>query len=50
MWTGCRKYELIYNKPINRDQLMKEYDNESDAYTDTEPDPITFGPRQVKRC
>lgn len=50
MWTGCREHELLYNKPQDCKQLIKEYDDESDAYTDTEPDPLTFGPRPVRAC
>ncbi|KND87270.1 hypothetical protein TOPH_08097 [Tolypocladium ophioglossoides CBS 100239] len=48
MWTGCRKHELVYNKPQNCEKLVKEHDDESDAYADVEPDPVTFGPRPIR--
>ncbi|OAA36114.1 FluG domain-containing protein [Beauveria brongniartii RCEF 3172] len=50
MWTGCRQHELLYNKPEDRKKLIQEHDDESDAYSDIEPDPLTFGPRPIKKC
>lgn len=41
MWTGCRKHELIYAKPKDLKAKVKEYDDESDAYTDIECDTDT---------
>ncbi|KAK4219947.1 hypothetical protein QBC37DRAFT_367551 [Rhypophila decipiens] len=34
IWTGCRKHELIYAKPTDRTAKVKDYDEESDAYSD----------------
>ncbi|KAI3327466.1 hypothetical protein F4824DRAFT_484708 [Ustulina deusta] len=49
MWTGCRRHELVYAQPKNKKQKIKEYDEESDAYTDVgEPDPYIL-PRP-KEC
>lgn len=39
MWTGCRKHELVYNQPRNHEEIVKEYDDESDAYPDVEINP-----------
>lgn len=39
MFTGCRKHELVYTHPGNTSKLIKEYDEESDAYTDVEVSP-----------
>lgn len=50
MWTGCREHELVYNKPQNLEKLLKEYDDESDAYTDVEPDPLMFRPSPRRKC
>ncbi len=36
MWTGCRKHELVYAKPRNLLSKVREYDEESDAFTDVE--------------
>ncbi|KAK0722920.1 hypothetical protein B0T26DRAFT_750260 [Lasiosphaeria miniovina] len=32
--AGCRKHELVYAKPRDLEAKVKEYDEESDAYTD----------------
>lgn len=49
MWTGCRRHELVYHRPKNKQKKIKEYDEESDAYTDLdEPDPFIL-PRP-KEC
>ena len=32
MFTGCRKHELIYAKPVDLDKVVEEHDEESDAY------------------
>jgi hypothetical protein len=35
MWTGCRRHELVYSPPKDmKEKIKKEYDGESDAYTD----------------
>jgi hypothetical protein len=34
MYAGCRNNELIYAKPTDLTAKVKEYDEESDAYTD----------------
>jgi hypothetical protein len=51
MWTGCRKHELVYNKPNDHSALVKEYHNESDAFTDEEgeTDCLTNTGR-IRRC
>ncbi|KAI1207667.1 uncharacterized protein F4807DRAFT_173788 [Annulohypoxylon truncatum] len=49
MWTGCRRHELVYAQSPNKKTKIKEYDEESDAYTDVdEPDPY-ISPR-IKKC
>ncbi|KAM3543202.1 hypothetical protein ARSEF1564_003919 [Beauveria bassiana] len=50
MWTGCREHKLLYNKLKDCQKLIEEHDNESDAFSDAEPDPLTFGPRPVRKC
>ncbi|KAI0122056.1 hypothetical protein F4814DRAFT_438190 [Daldinia grandis] len=52
MWTGCRRHELVYAQPKNKKEKIKEYDRESDAYTDIdEPDPyILPRPKECWLC
>lgn len=50
MWTGCRKHKLIYAKPTNLTAKVKEYDEESDAYTDVECSTDKYIKPRVKRC
>ncbi|KAL2187262.1 hypothetical protein L209DRAFT_742607 [Thermothelomyces heterothallicus CBS 203.75] len=38
MWTGCRRHELVYAQMKNVKVKVKEYDEESDAYTDVDND------------
>ncbi|KAI0113277.1 hypothetical protein F4814DRAFT_449726 [Daldinia grandis] len=49
-WTGCRKHELIYAKPADLTAKVKEYDEESDAYTDVECSTDKYIKPRVKRC
>lgn len=50
MWTGCRRHELVYAQPRNKQKKIKEHDEESDPYTDVdEPDPYILVPRP-KEC
>lgn len=50
MWTGCRKHELIYAKPKDLTAKVKEYDEESDAYTDVECSTDKYIKPRVKKC
>jgi hypothetical protein len=50
MWTGCRKHELIYAKPTDLTAKVKEYDEESGAYTDVECSTDKYIKPRVKRC
>ena len=36
MWTGCRRHELVHTQSANMERMVKEYDEESDAYTDVD--------------
>ncbi len=36
MWTGCRRHELLYARPKNLDDKLKEYDDDLDAFTDVD--------------
>ncbi|KAJ2905570.1 hypothetical protein MKZ38_005033 [Zalerion maritima] len=50
MWTGCRRHELVYAQPKNKQKKIKEHDEESDVYTDIdEPEPYILVPRP-KEC
>lgn len=50
MFSGCRKHELVYAKPMNLKDLVEKLDEESDAYTDVEHDSNECIPRRVKEC
>lgn len=49
-WTGCRKHELIYAKPEDLTAKVKEYDEESDDYTDVERSMDKYIKPRVKKC
>lgn len=49
MWTGCRRHELVFAQPRNKKKKIKEYDEESDAYTDVERSDPYVQPRP-KEC
>ncbi|KAI8723207.1 hypothetical protein NCS52_00176100 [Fusarium sp. LHS14.1] len=38
MYTGCRKHELVYAKPPNRDKILKMAVEDTDSYTNVEND------------
>ena len=50
MWTGCRKHELVYAKPANLTAKVREYDEESDAYTDVECSTDKYIQPRAKKC
>ncbi|KAK3359289.1 hypothetical protein B0T25DRAFT_564309 [Lasiosphaeria hispida] len=50
MYTGCRKHELIYAKPRDLEAKVKEYDEESDAYTDVDCTTDEYIKPRVKTC
>ncbi|KID74356.1 uncharacterized protein G6M90_00g083260 [Metarhizium brunneum] len=50
MFSGCRKHELVYAKPMNLKDLVEKLDEESDAYTDEEHESNECIPRRVKEC
>jgi hypothetical protein len=49
MWTGCRKHELVFAKPQNRAILIKELNNDPDAFSSPEEDD-PFVQRHVGSC
>jgi hypothetical protein len=51
MWTGCRRHELVYAQPKDlKEKIKKEYDEESDAYTDVDDDADQYIQRRPKEC
>lgn len=50
MFTGCRKHELVYNKPQNAEALIKGFDGESDAYTDGDDDLHHLADSSLQTC
>ncbi len=50
MWTGCRKHELVYAKPTDSLAKVREYDEESDAYTDVEDTTDAYVRLRKKKC
>ena len=50
MYTGCRKHELIYAKPRDLEEKVKEYDEESDTYTDVDCTADKYIRPRVKTC
>ena len=50
MWTGCRKHELVYAKPTDLTDKVREHDEESDAYTDVECSKDDYIKPRVKKC
>lgn len=50
MWTGCRRHELVYAQPKNVKDKVREYEEESDAYTDVDIDSGRYIERRPKKC
>jgi hypothetical protein len=51
MWTGCRKHELVYAQPKDvKERIRREYDGESDAYTDADDDADEYIQRRPREC
>jgi hypothetical protein len=50
MWTGCRRHELVYAQPKNMKEKLKEYDEESDAYTDIDNNSDPYIRPRPKEC
>ncbi len=50
MWTGCRKHELVYARPKNMKAKLKEYDDESDAFTDVDDGDDDYIAKREAHC
>ncbi len=50
MWTGCRRHELVYALPQDKKKKLKEYDEESDAYTDSDTSLDPYIQPRPKEC
>lgn len=50
MWTGCRRHELVYSLPKDVKREIKEWDEESDAYTDVENSSDEYIQPRLKEC
>ncbi len=50
MWTGCRRHELVYALPQDKTKKLKEYDEESDAYTDADTNSDRYIQPRPKEC
>ncbi|KAJ2893428.1 hypothetical protein MKZ38_008686 [Zalerion maritima] len=50
MWTGYRKYELVYTQPKNIRKKIEEFDGESNAYTDIDNDSDEYVEPRPKDC
>ncbi|KAH8895281.1 hypothetical protein GQ53DRAFT_681814 [Thozetella sp. PMI_491] len=48
-WTGCRRHELVYASQ-DIDTYMRQYDEESDAFTDVEDASDNDVMKQPKKC